>query len=358
MLSWIVPLLVGSAIAAVIGLRDLRGVPALEPGPGAAPGVDHAGDLGDPRRPDARPRRRPRRSRWRGPRRSPTSSRSSASATPPAGCSSSASPSSSAPLLWLWLNRTRMGIVIRAGVADQAMVRALGINIGIVFAITFFVGSFLAGMGGVMVASFAGVATGADGQWLLHSLVVVIIGGLGSIKGAVAGSLLYGMVSAFAPVYLPSDYTYYSIIFTFALLAIVLAVRPYGLFGRPGRVSERSERSRPAGDRQVAGRRRGSGAQPGDPVHVRRRCARSSSRSRRPAAAAAGRHRLLRQLRAHPHADPRAGGVVDRVPVELRRHGVARPVPAASASPGSRSATAWPSRARASSSASTRGWPS
>ena len=104
----------------------------------------------------------------------------------------------------------------------------------IVFAVTFFVGAFLAGMGGVMVASFAGVATGADGQWLLHSLVVVIIGGLGSIKGAVAGSLLYGMVTAFAPVYLPSDYTYYSIIFSFVLLAVVLAVRPYGLFGRPG----------------------------------------------------------------------------------------------------------------------------
>ena len=118
-----------------------------------------------------------------------------------------------------------MGIVIRAGVADQSMVRALGINIGIVFAVTFFVGSFLAGMGGVMVASFAGVATGADGQWLLHSLVVVIIGGLGSIKGAVAASLLYGMVTAFAPVYLPVDYTYYSIIFSFALLAVVLAVR-------------------------------------------------------------------------------------------------------------------------------------
>jgi branched-chain amino acid transport system permease protein len=137
-------------------------------------------------------------------------------------------------LLWLWLNRTRMGIVIRAGVADQTMVRALGINVGIVFAITFFVGSFLAGMGGVMVASFAGVATGSDGQWLLHSLVVVIIGGLGSIKGALAGSLLYGMVTAFAPVYLPTDYTYYAIILSFALLAIVLAVRPYGLFGRPG----------------------------------------------------------------------------------------------------------------------------
>ena len=84
-------------------------------------------------------------------------------------------------LLWLWLNKTRMGLVIRAGVDDQSMVRALGINISVVFAVTFFVGAFLAGMGGAMGASFSGVAPGADGQWLLNSLVVVIIGGLGSI---------------------------------------------------------------------------------------------------------------------------------------------------------------------------------
>jgi branched-chain amino acid transport system permease protein len=135
-------------------------------------------------------------------------------------------------LLWLWLNKTRMGLVIRAGVDDQGMVRALGINISAVFAVTFFVGALLAGMGGAMGASFAGAAPGADGQWLLNSLVVVIIGGLGSIKGAAAGSLLYGLVVAFSPAYLPSDYTFYAIILTFALLAVVLAVRPHGLFGR------------------------------------------------------------------------------------------------------------------------------
>jgi branched-chain amino acid transport system permease protein len=133
--------------------------------------------------------------------------------------------------LWFWLNRTRMGMVIRAGVDDQEMVRALGINVAVVFGITFFVGSFLAGVGGSMGASFSGVALGTDGQWLLNSLIVVIIGGLGSIKGAVAGSLLYGMVTAFAPAYLPSDYTFYSIIFTLVILAVVLAVRPNGLFG-------------------------------------------------------------------------------------------------------------------------------
>jgi branched-chain amino acid transport system permease protein len=135
-------------------------------------------------------------------------------------------------VLWLWLNHTRMGMVIRAGVDDQEMVRALGINITVVFAVTFFVGAFLAGLGGVMGASFAGAAPGTDGQWLLNSLVVVIVGGLGSIKGAVAGSLLYGMVLAFAPAYLPTQYTFYAIIFTFVLLALVLAVRPYGLYGR------------------------------------------------------------------------------------------------------------------------------
>lgn len=134
--------------------------------------------------------------------------------------------------LWLWLNKTRMGIVIRAGVDDQEMVRALGINVAGVFGITFFVGSFLAGLGGAMGASFSGVALGTDGQWLLNSLVVVIIGGLGSIKGAAAGALLYGMVTSFSPAYLPADYTFYSIIFTFVILAVVLAVRPNGLFGR------------------------------------------------------------------------------------------------------------------------------
>lgn len=136
--------------------------------------------------------------------------------------------------LWLWLDRTRMGMIIRAGVDDRDMVRALGINVPAMFAITFFVGAFLAGIGGVMGASFAGAAPGADGQWLLNSLLVVIVGGLGSLKGAVAGSLFLGLVVSFSPAYLPEQFTFYSIVFTFALLAVVLAVRPYGLFGRPG----------------------------------------------------------------------------------------------------------------------------
>ena len=134
--------------------------------------------------------------------------------------------------LWFWLNKTRMGIIVRAGVDDQEMVRALGINISAAFAVTFFVGSFLAGMGGAMGASFAGAAPGTDGSWLLNGLVVVIIGGLGSLKGAAAGSLLFGMAQAFAPAYLPIQYTFYAIIVTFVLLAVVLALRPNGLYGK------------------------------------------------------------------------------------------------------------------------------
>jgi len=135
--------------------------------------------------------------------------------------------------LWLWLKRTRTGMVIRAGVDDRAMVSALGINIQLTFAIAFAVGSGLAGLGGVIGGSFASLAPGVDANWLLYSLVVVIIGGMGSLGGAAVGSLLLGLTNNFSAAYLPSSYTYYSIIFTFVLVAIVLAVRPLGLFGRP-----------------------------------------------------------------------------------------------------------------------------
>jgi branched-chain amino acid transport system permease protein len=135
--------------------------------------------------------------------------------------------------LWFWLKKTRTGMVIRAGVDDRDMVSAMGINIQLTFAIAFTVGSGLAGLGGVIGGSFASLAPGVDANWLLNSLVVVIIGGMGSLGGAAIGALLLGLTTNFAAAYLPADYTFYSIIFTFVLLAIVLAVRPLGLFGRP-----------------------------------------------------------------------------------------------------------------------------
>jgi branched-chain amino acid transport system permease protein len=137
-------------------------------------------------------------------------------------------------LLWLWLYRTRMGMVIRAGVDDQHMTSALGVNIQVVFAVGFVVGSALAAFGGAVGGSQGGIASGQDGQWLLNSLIVVIIGGMGSLVGAAAGSLLYALVLSFSAVYLPEGTTEYAIVLTFMLLALVLAFRPQGLFGRAG----------------------------------------------------------------------------------------------------------------------------
>ncbi len=135
--------------------------------------------------------------------------------------------------LWVWLKKTRTGMVIRAGVDDRAMVAALGVNIQRTFMIAFFVGSALAGMGAVIGTSQTAVANGTDSTWLLNSLVVVIIGGMGSLGGAAIGSLLFGLIGTFSAAYLPAGNTQYAVIFTFVLLAIVLAVRPYGIFGRP-----------------------------------------------------------------------------------------------------------------------------
>ncbi len=136
-------------------------------------------------------------------------------------------------ILYLWLKRTRVGMVIRAGVDDRQMVSALGVNIQLVFAIAFAVGSALAAFGGVLFGSFGGLAPGTDAQFLLNALIVVIVGGMGSLVGAAVGSLLFGFVDSFSDIYLPQGYTNYSVLLTFALLILVLAVRPYGIFGRP-----------------------------------------------------------------------------------------------------------------------------
>ncbi len=138
--------------------------------------------------------------------------------------------------LWLWLYRTNTGMVIRAGVDDQQMTSALGIDIQRTFAVAFVVGSALAALGAVVWASQSNISSGQDGQWLLNSLVVVIVGGMGSIFGAAAGAVLFAFVSNFGASYLPTSgpdcCTQYSSILTFVLIALVLAFRPRGLFGR------------------------------------------------------------------------------------------------------------------------------
>jgi branched-chain amino acid transport system permease protein len=138
--------------------------------------------------------------------------------------------------LYLLIKRTRFGKIVRAGVDDRDMVAALGINVQLVFAAAFFLGAMLAGLGGVLGGTMISLAPGEDTSFLLNSLIVVIIGGMGSLGGAAIGALALGLVDAYADVYLvfgSTDLTNYSILVTFALLVGVLAVRPLGLFGRP-----------------------------------------------------------------------------------------------------------------------------
>jgi branched-chain amino acid transport system permease protein len=138
--------------------------------------------------------------------------------------------------LWLLFRKTRYGKIVRAGVDDRDMVSALGINVQLVFAGAFFIGALLAGYGGVLGGTMLSLQPGEDTAFLLNSLIVVIIGGMGSLGGAAIGAIALGLVDAYADVYLifgDHDLTNYSILLTFALLVIVLAVRPLGLFGRP-----------------------------------------------------------------------------------------------------------------------------
>jgi len=139
-------------------------------------------------------------------------------------------------LLWAMIKKTRFGLITRAGVDDRDMVAALGINIPLVFAGAFFIGAFLAGFGGVLGGTMLSLQPGEDTAFLLFSLIVVIIGGMGSLGGAAVGALALGLVQAYSGAFLrfgDTDLTNYSILLTFALVVVVLAVRPHGLFGRP-----------------------------------------------------------------------------------------------------------------------------
>jgi branched-chain amino acid transport system permease protein len=130
--------------------------------------------------------------------------------------------------LWWLLNRTKIGAMIRAGVDDRAMLAASGVNVNLVFALTFMLGAGLSGLGGVIGAVELSMVPGEDTRLLLSSLVVVIIGGMGSIVGAAIGAAMLGLVEAYGLTYAPT----YSVVFTFVIMFLVLAFRPRGPMGR------------------------------------------------------------------------------------------------------------------------------
>jgi len=129
--------------------------------------------------------------------------------------------------LWLFLKKTNLGITIRAGVDNFEMVSALGINVRRLFTIVFCLSGFLAGAAGVMGGTFMMLVVGEDWRILTLTLIVIIIGGMGSLGGTIVGALITGVVYSFATAYIPE----FSLFILFLPVAIILSIRPHGLFG-------------------------------------------------------------------------------------------------------------------------------
>ncbi len=130
--------------------------------------------------------------------------------------------------LYLLIGRTRLGMMIRAGASNREMAQVLGIDIGRVFAIVFSIGVALAAFSGMIGAPVSSVYPGMGEQILIVSFVVVVIGGIGSVKGAFVGAMLIGLADTFGRVLLPD----FASVVVYAVMAVVLLWRPQGLFGR------------------------------------------------------------------------------------------------------------------------------
>ncbi len=134
-----------------------------------------------------------------------------------------------AAVLWGVLNRTRWGVLVRAATMDRQMLSALGVNTRRLFTGVFALGAALAGLGGALAAPIVAVGPSLHVQVIIDAFVVVVIGGMGSVTGALVGSLLVGLVNAFGVLAFPA----LAVVMTFALMAVVLVMRPWGLFGSP-----------------------------------------------------------------------------------------------------------------------------
>lgn len=130
--------------------------------------------------------------------------------------------------MWLVLQKTKIGMIIRAGVDNPDITETLGINIKLIFTLVFVVAGFMAGIAGVIGGTFNMVAPGEDWRILTYTLLIVIIGGMGSFKGTVVGAIIIGLIYSFGSVYVSQ----FSLFLMFAPVALILVIRPRGLFGR------------------------------------------------------------------------------------------------------------------------------
>jgi branched-chain amino acid transport system permease protein len=134
-------------------------------------------------------------------------------------------------VLYVVLYRTRIGMVVRAGIEDSAMVGALGIDVGKVFMLVFGLGAMAAGFAGVVNAPVVSIAPDVGESILVQTFVVVVIGGVGSFPGAVLGGLIAGEIVSITSMFDPG----YSYVMLFVAMTLVLVLRPHGLFGTAGR---------------------------------------------------------------------------------------------------------------------------
>ncbi len=127
--------------------------------------------------------------------------------------------------LWLFTNKTKVGKIARAAAVDMEMVGAIGINVSWVFAFAFVLGCFLAGLGGALVAPTISITLGMDHDIIIEAFLIVTIGGLGNMWGALAGSLIFGLTQSFGVLFWPQ----FAIVFPYAAVVIVLLWRPTGM---------------------------------------------------------------------------------------------------------------------------------
>ena len=133
-------------------------------------------------------------------------------------------------ILWIGIERTRIGMILRAGVSDAKLLSGFGVNIQLVFSGVFAMGTALAALAGVIGAPIHSLYPGLDFEILILTLAVVVVGGLGTLKGAFLGSLLIGMADTFGKTFLPE----FALFLIFAVMASVLILRPSGLWGLRG----------------------------------------------------------------------------------------------------------------------------
>ena len=134
-------------------------------------------------------------------------------------------------VLYLLLYRTRLGLIVRAGIEDAGMVGMLGINVYRVFMVVFGIGAMAAGFAGIVNAPVVSLTPNAGDAILVQTFVVVVIGGVGSFPGAVLGGLIAGEILSLTSMVDPA----YSQVMLFAVMALVLVLRPQGLLGLAGR---------------------------------------------------------------------------------------------------------------------------